>query len=430
VLTGIVTLALGSYLAMTSNENQLVMRSRCWNAALPLAEAGVEEAFSHINKNASDYAADGWNVSGTNYSKQRYLGNDYYTVTVSGAPGGNITVTSTGFVQSVSYGNHGTYNSVDTGYVPRAVQVVANMSSIPAAVGLVAKSTLSFGGNLGVDSYDTSNLATSSTNKSATGMYDSSKRSAAAFVGCVSTAPLALGGNEHIYGYAASGVGTLYPTAQGSASIGDLTVIKGAQTGHVTNNFSMILPDVVAPFSSANAPSSGTGTNKIHSRSYDYVLKGGNYIVSSLSGMNLYVSDSSVLYVTGDATAGSITFAASTNAGGTRLDLYVGGTTVPHPDLYNELADGSFTQSAAVAPVQFRVLGLNNCTTFNLNGGAFVGVLYAPHVNMTCHGNANVYGAFTVDSFSCNGNFDFHYDLALKNEPSIPTLKIVSWAEE
>jgi hypothetical protein len=319
---------------------------------------------------------------------------------------------------------------LDASYVPRAVQVVAKVSSLPVPVGLVAKSSLAFGGNLGVDSYDTGSLASSSTNTSATGMYDSSKRSAEAFVGCVSTAPLSLGGNEHIYGYAASGVGTLYPTAQGSASIGDFSVAKGAQTGHVTNNFSMVLPDVVAPFSSANAPSNGTGTNKIHGRSYNYVLKGGNYMVSSLSGMSLYVSNSSVLYVIGDATAGSITFAPSTNAGGTKLDLYVGGTTVPHPDLYNELADASFTQSSAVAPVQLRVLGLNNCTTFSLNGGAFVGVLYAPHVNMNCQGNANVYGAFTVDSFSCSGTFKFHYDLALKNVATTPTLKIVSWAEE
>src|SRR5438270_2821581 len=166
----------------------------------------------------------------------------------------------------------------------------------------------------------------------------------------------------------------------------------------------MTMPDVVPPYSSASTPPSGTN---IHGTSYTYVLNGGNYIISKLTGLTLYVSNSSVLYVTGDATASQIVYAP-----GTKLDLYVGGKMVPHPDLRNELAnaDGSFTLSWAVAPEQFRILGLNSCTTMNMSGGNFVGVIYAPHVDFNSSGNGSLYGAATVNSFSCNGTFNFHYD--------------------
>src|SRR5947209_18630029 len=68
---GLVTAGVAGYLALTTRQNESVMRSLCWNAALPLAEAGVEEALSHLHKNNTNCAADGWTLSGTNYTKQR-----------------------------------------------------------------------------------------------------------------------------------------------------------------------------------------------------------------------------------------------------------------------------------------------------------------------------------------------------------------------
>ena len=62
-------------------------------------------------------------------------------------------------------------------------------------------------------------------------------------------------------------------------------------------------------------------------------------------------------------------------------------------------------------------------------GGSFVGVLYAPYVNINTGGNATLYGAATCNSFSCNGTFDFHFDVSLTNTPWTTTLVIQSWAE-
>src|SRR5205823_6632166 len=141
-----VTLVLGSYLALTSNQGQAAVRSRYWNSALPVAEAGIEEALSQIYNNAGNYGADGWSLAGTNlYTKHRNLGSDYYNVSISGTPASGLTVASTGFVQTITYVDQGHSYSVDSGYVSRIVQVTAKNTSIPVPVGLVAKSSLDFG---------------------------------------------------------------------------------------------------------------------------------------------------------------------------------------------------------------------------------------------------------------------------------------------
>src|SRR5215471_10404172 len=74
--TGIIIAALGCYLSLASQENKTVMRSMCWNNALPMAEAGIDEAMSHLGVNTNGYAVDGWSTDGTNFSKQRFLGSD------------------------------------------------------------------------------------------------------------------------------------------------------------------------------------------------------------------------------------------------------------------------------------------------------------------------------------------------------------------
>jgi len=45
----ILTLACISYLLLVGNQKSTVTRSQTWNAALTMAEAGVEEAMAQIN---------------------------------------------------------------------------------------------------------------------------------------------------------------------------------------------------------------------------------------------------------------------------------------------------------------------------------------------------------------------------------------------
>ncbi len=204
-------------------------------------------------------------------------------------------------------------------------------------------------------------------------------------------------------------------TASGSASVGDMNYKgKGIQPGHFTNNFTMSTPSVLAPFDFADPPT----TNKVNGVNYDYVLEGGDYMATNLNssayGGTMMVTESSTLYVTGPISLTKIQFAP-----GVRLDLYVGGSTISFAPVI----------VGATAPM-FTVFVLPSCTSFSLNNGTvFTGLIYAPDTALAANGHAQIAGAIVGKSFSCNGTFDFHYDLAFSKPRNLPPVKVLSWAE-
>ena len=394
LLMGIIVLALGTYLALASQESLTVKRSLCWNAALPMAEAGIEEALSQLWKNTTNFEADGWT---TNQVKQRSLTNGYYIVNFSGRSGGTVTITSTGFVQLV-----------DSRYISRTVRVRALTSKDFKFPGLMASSIL-LSGDLQADSYDSTDPLASTG-----GFYDPAKAGDKVLI--ATTGPgFGMSGNSLVKGYVAAGGTTGKVTTQGSASVGDMTwKSKGIQPGHFTNGFTMSTPSVVAPFTSADAPTS----DAVNGTSYDYVLAGGDYMAANLSssanGGTMFVAESSTLYVTGPIDLKKIVFAP-----GVHLDLYVGGPTISFAPVV----------VGATAP-DFTVFALPSCTSFSLNNGtAFTGLIYAPDTALSANGHAQMSGAIVGKSFNCNGTFDFHYDLAFNKPRNQPPVKVLSWAE-
>jgi hypothetical protein len=394
LIAGIILLALGSYLALASQENRVVKRSLCWNAALPMAEAGIEEALSQLKQNTTNFAGDGWT---TNQIKQRALGTDgYYIVNFIGRSGGTVTITSTGMV-----------HFLDNEYISRIVRVVALTSKDFKFPGLMA-STIYFSGDFRADSYDSTD-PTASTG----GFYDPAKASAQALIATTGSG-YTMGGNSYIKGYVAAGPGGAVVTS-GSASVGDMNYKgKGIQPGHSTNNFTFSTPSVVAPYNSADAP----GTNQVSGTNYDYVLEGGDYMATNLSssayGGSMLVTEASTLYVTGTINLNKIVFAP-----GTRLDLYVGGSSITFAPVV----------IGATAP-DFTVFVLPSCSSMTLNSSTvFTGLIYAPDTDLNAAGGAQISGAIVGKSFSCNGTFDFHYDLAFSKPRNLPPVKVLSWSE-
>jgi hypothetical protein len=394
MVAGIILFGLGSYLTLASHESRTVKRSLCWNASLPMAEAGIEEALSQLKQNTNDFTADGWT---TNHLKQRVFGtNGYYIVNFSGRQGGTVTITSTGFV-----------HFVENIYISRTVRVLALTTKDFKFPGLVASSVF-FGGDLQADSYDSSDPLGSTG-----GFYDPAKAGAEALIATPGPG-FTMGGNSHIKGYVACGPGGAV-VVSGSASVGDMNYKKnGIQPGHSTNNFTMSMPSVVIPFDSADAP----GTNKVSGTSYDYVLEGGDYMATNLSsgvyGGTMMVTESSTLYVTGPINLTKIVFAP-----GVRLDLYVGAPTISFAPVV----------VGATAP-QFTVFALPSCTSFSVNNGTiFTGLIYAPDTALAANGHAQISGAIVGKTFSCNGTFDFHYDLAFSKPKNLVPVKVLSWAE-
>src|SRR6185503_3832638 len=98
----ILSMILASYLAMSQRQSVSVARSQAWNAAIAVAEGGVEEAMAQLNRGigagALNLAANGWEQkAGGNFGPQqrRYLGSNYYDVII--VPGDKPVIHSTGY---------------------------------------------------------------------------------------------------------------------------------------------------------------------------------------------------------------------------------------------------------------------------------------------------------------------------------------------
>src|SRR6187399_2930605 len=86
VTVGLIGLALGSCLVLISNRNVSAMRATAWNSAIPVLEAGIEEALTHLHRDSNSPTANDWTadvVDGkTVYWKYRdFPDGSYYYVT-------------------------------------------------------------------------------------------------------------------------------------------------------------------------------------------------------------------------------------------------------------------------------------------------------------------------------------------------------------
>jgi hypothetical protein len=393
MITGIVIAALGVYLSLALQEHAIVKRSFCWNAAMPMAEAGIEEVLSHLNQNKTNFVADGWT---TNSPRTRYFGDDYYSAWFEGAPGGLVTITSSGFIKLP-----------DNQYLSRTVRLRGFTARDFKFPGLMAGS-INFGGTLGADSYDSSDPALSTN-----GQYDPAKWSDQALIATPGLG-FSMQGNSHVFGYVATGPGGTVSTG-GASSVGDRNYAgKGIQPGHMTNNFTLNAPSVQVPYTEADLPVPGT----VNGITYDYVLAGGNYMIPDLNstayGGTIYVDGSCVLYVTGTVSLNKIVFSPDS-----RLDLFVGGPSV------------TFAPAivGATAPM-FTVFVLPTCTSLSLVSQTLLtGLFYAPDTALVARGGAEIAGAIVGRTFTCNGNFTFHYDMAFSKPRTLPPVRIYSWAE-
>lgn len=404
---GILGTILGTYLAMTSQENLKVKRSIGWNTALPMAEAGLEEACSQICKNTNAYISDGWGLNSNSfaYNKTRALGDGYYSVDINGWMGGVAAITSTGY-------GHWTGGS---NYISRTVQLIVQTPTPYFPSGLIAN-TVDIQGNFNADSFDSrTNLY--STN----GRYDSKKATDHALIASPGSSGYSLGGSSTVNGYVASGGGLV--TGSGATTVGDFKWTqrsKGIQFGHCTNGFTANFPPVVAPYGPAQAGVKAPYSGMVGVTSYDYVLNGGFYYATNLLatkfGGTLFVAKDSVLVVTGDVSLASITFNPNSAA---KLSLFLG---FPSITFSADLVNGS-------AP-QFWLYALPTCTYMKLTGSTFTGVIYAPGMYLDAEGNkgTSIEGAIVADRFHCQGGFQFHHDDASNGTEPKP-FKILAWAE-
>ena len=412
----IIGIVLGSYLFLIHTQNLSVARSQAWNTALAIAEAGVEEALAELNPgitNKPRFGVPGWNLSNGYWvlATNRTLANGFYGVkfTATNFP----TIYSTGYTRAPISGQ----------LISRVVEVQTGAQRL-FPVGMAARLTVDLNGNnISIDSYDSS-----MTNLFPGGLWNAANRrdnGDVASAAVQNTANFTIA-NANIRGRVRTGPGTV-PTIGPNGSVGDNGWVGGGSTGIKPgwwmDDFNMDFPDVLPPFSSGAALSSGTtgGTN------YTYLLGTGDYMVNgTLTVANNQVlavapGENAVLYVTGnlDLKNGSVVYIAP-NA---TLKVFVGG------------ASGSMYMINTTGDANaFQYYGLPGNTSLTWSGNqTYVGTVYAPNADFVLGGGGNnnydYQGATVVKNVRMNGHFNVHYDENLGRRGPLGTLAMTSWRE-
>jgi Tfp pilus assembly protein PilX len=398
VIIGVVGVALASYLSLVQNRAQLSSRSQSWNLAMPVAEAGVEEAMAHLNYTKSkNLGSNGWTLTGSNvYWKQVSLdvNNAYYEATISTNPTAPV-IESKGFVRAAGTSQ----------YISRTVKVTATLP--PQFFGAVlSKTTVDCNGNkTAINSYDSrSNL------KSTNGKYDSAKKGDKADVLLASSGTDFSLGNCNIWGHAYTASGITVTTGPNGA-IGDAlwnTTQSGIKPGWWSNTADISVPDVFAPFTSGTSPASNVVVGGV---TYDYAISNGNYMISTLD-KKCVVTGNAILYVTSNINS-SVLMIQSNAA----VKIYCGGTSATFNTVNN--------YATAVALQYF---GLPANTSVSLSA-SWMGGVYAPNADFNITGNDEMSGALVVKSVRMRGNSEFHYDEALSAANVATNFFITSWDE-
>lgn len=416
VTVGIIGITMAAYLDLVSNQNLSTMRSLQWNSAIPVAEAGIEEALTHLYHNATNRASNGWVLEDGVYTKERVLGETRFVTTISSADR-TPEIISKAYVR-VPLGT----NYIDP---PRTIRVTTTNESLFAR-GMVAKGSIDLSGNnVSTDSFDSQD-PTYSTG----GLYDPAKAKDGGSVATNSGLTNSFNvGNADIHGPAGTGPG-------GSPDIGPGGGIgpkwwrdagnNGIYPGWFKDDMNVSFPDVQVPFTGgASTPVNGEvdGTN------YTYVLLSGNYELPSLSMSGnsknvMLVTGNATLYVTGEV---SISGSASIRiAPGGILKMYVGGANVSLG------GNGVVNQNSNAT--NFFYFGLPTNTSLSLSGNAaFTGTIYAPSAYFTLGGGGNntvdFVGASVTGAAKMNGHFNFHYDENLGRLNISRGFIVTSWNE-
>jgi hypothetical protein len=229
--TAVIGISLQAFLDLTSNQNRAVTRSQAYSGCLPVTEAGVEEALTHLYLNLTNLSADGWTSNNSTYSKTGTITGGRYSVIISNAD-------TTPVIYAYGYVPKPLGNTNDE--IVRIVRVNTYGGSL-FGKGMVAKGNIGWNGGPSSDSYDSLDP-----NYNTGGLYDPAKKKDGGSVASVE-GDVDLGSGGTIYGSVATGPdGDL-----SNGTVGSSNWIAGGNSGyepgHTASDASMSFPEVTAP---------------------------------------------------------------------------------------------------------------------------------------------------------------------------------------
>jgi hypothetical protein len=413
-ITGIICLYLGGYLSLVRNEDKMTKRSQTWNEALPIAEAGIEEAMTHLQTTFPNIKpGNGWSASGTSLVKKRFFNDDYFITIISNNAVGDPIIISTGSVRE----------PIGTNFISRTVKVTT-LTTTYTIPGMVVRETANLTGTkIALDSFDSSN-STNSTN----GRYDVTKRRDKALLATLSTNAASIDmGNADVWGKLASAHGaTITKPITGPNSVVGSTKWhndgnKGIEAGAYTDDVNMTVDSVTAPFTSALPPPAGVKDKRL---GFDWELTGGSNVTNDYRfdgatfGGSVHVTGNVRLLVNGNVALSTLQIES-----GSSLEMYVAGASA---DLGGNLVNIDGFAS------NFKYFGLPTNTKLIAGGkDAFTAMIYAPDADLTLNGNGGTTdfsGASITKSVRFLGNYNFHFDESTKNKTKKGYV-IVTWDE-
>jgi hypothetical protein len=408
ILSALIGSVLCSYLVLISNRNHITMRALAWNSAIPVLEAGIEEALTHLHDDTTPNANQwtGELVKGKKiYWKRRdFADGSYVYVTNMNVGSATPVIYAAGYVKAPL---------ADNEYISRTVKVTTTNPPSYFSRAIAANGSIKLSGAAIVDGYNSKIGQYSSTNRNATGgVYTDSQQDKAIDVG-----------SAHIYGMAVTGPGGTVSVADGS--VGDMNQTIGIQYGWVDNNMNISFQEAATPAGLTTPPTqTRSGVSNIYylsENSSKVIYKYEGDMISNSQNRPIVVTGNATLWVTGNFIVNGMGYVYI--APGASLNLYVGGNgSISGGGVVND-SNGN----GAGLPGSFSYFGLPTSTSLTYSGQAdFVGTIYAPQAAVNISGGSSVFGAIICDSFTSSGGSGVHYDQGLSGGG---LLTVISWRE-
>lgn len=412
VITALVGLMLTAYLSMVSSQHNFTQRSQVWNNAIPMCEAGIEEAMAHINhiNTTSNFAINGWVLHGNRYRKERFLNRGECRMEIDNSMPPIITVQGR------------LKEPVGNGDVIRNVRVKTKIN-FRFPNGILARGTVTLSGGSGrIDSFNSTNIAESDIN----GQYTVATATDRVTIATVARVANAINvGNMSIYGSIGTGPGAtvrLDPNGKVGDKAYNATHNGTIQPGHWANDVNVYIPPAVLPTDFGQplqpAPSAGPGGNGTN---YTYVVGNGDYRMNSVvmsGGQKMIINGKARILVNGLTQLSGPAFVYL--APGASVEWYANGQV---------LWGGGGCVNATGFAKNFSIIGLGTSPITYSGGTRLVGTIYAPSAAVSMSGNSDACGAIVANNFTLSGNMGLHYDEALKGDQREGRFLAASWQE-
>lgn len=448
ILCAVIGLSLASYLQLGRTSLNISNRALYSNAAMNLAENGLEEAMYAINKTVADNTYS-WSSNGWTTASPVPSGDARRMLPASGTYSFDQGATGSVRVYVIGYAGtapramaRGTVTLANGNTIEKWVEVQLRKTS-KFANGLVAKDSIRFSGNNAtVDSWH-SKKNDDGTVRASPVSYSSTVKHDKGSVGSISVSVDAvLVQNADIWGYAATG--GAQPSVGSQGRVGPWgTPLGTIDASRVSTDFSASFDPVTAPTTTGYTDIANITDTTTLPRAGDVAASDGKYYYTvgqiSFNNKALNVQKKTaaspavkVVITLTNATT-SIAIGGGTGAinieSGSQLELYAPGDISVAG---NGIMNGGTTAATANLPEAFQIWGTKTSGVQNISiagNGVLSGVVYAPQGSVKINGNGDVLGSVVANDITVVGNAQFHYDEALGDFGGNNPYRVSLWRE-